>query len=416
MGACVWGNALPVSASPLTQQSRTADGMSDVVCLRPFLSSPLFQSDDDDDARLTDAGSDARRLLLQLSGDIWSLLHRFRDHVQQPVCLEESSGDGETMHQSVVYSLTVAVLICFRCKTWDIAFFMPSVHSHMFALQQFLPFVTALFESSEPEVNQKGLFILNRLLHNVGEGAIPEAFCDLLTRYPVPRSLVRVVRFSSDASCRKKAVATFKRLVCAFDPAGRVKIITVLIADPKQFPGVIELLLQQYRHFMTHDTSGSYAGRNLKAVVVNSIAACFRNADATSSIPSQSLISNSESILALLNLIRFLCLSTSLKQTGIREMAPMVRDRLIAPLKQELSTNREKLVHDLHKTRKLDSKSKSDAVDHLKNMQIQIGNDANAESVVHDCPDDFEEQGVQTALIKIDMIDSVVDRVKELLT
>ena len=386
-----------------------SDVLPHLLRLRPFLLKPLVGQDH----CLTPHGRDARRVLLQLAPDFWTLLHRFRDQVDQPVCLDGSSGDEETTQQSVVFSLSVAVLICLSA---DVSFFMPAVHSHMFVMQQVMPLVTALFERSEPEATHKALCLLNHLLRNVGQGALPAAFCDIISRYPVHRSLVRVMRYSGDASCRTDAVNAFKRLVCAFDPAGRVKVVTVLLSDPTQVPGVIELLLLQYLHFVTSDATGVYADRrNLKAIITAGIIACFRNAGA--SPPSDGLLQNSESILALLSLIRFLLLSHSHKEAGVRDMAPMIRDRLIAPLKQELASNKDKLEQELSNLMKLDSRSKVEAVDHLKNMQIQIKNDdANADAnVTDDCPDDFQEQGARTALIKLDMIESVVDRVQELI-
>lgn len=383
-----------------------------VLQLRPFLLSPLLH-----DRRLTSHGRDAERLLPQLAPDLWTLLQRHRHLIEQPVCLGDETGDSvveaqeETIQQSIVFSLSVAVLICLSD---DVSSFMPAVYSHIYVLQELLPLVIALFERSEPEVTQKALFVLNRLLSNVGESALPASFCDVLSKQPIHRSLIRVMRYSSDASCRSEAVNLFKRLVQAFDAAGRVKCVTVMISDPQQVPAVIELLLQQYRNFLTSDQMHLYSGCNLQAVVTAAIIACTRHSDSSS--PSHGLLSKSECILSLLNLIRFLFLSDFRKRSGIKDMSSVIRSRLIGPLKEELTKRKAEQEIELSNVLKNDSASNGKRVDTLKNMQIRIANDeSNAENVTDDCPDDFEEQGLRMSLIKIDMIQSVVNRVEELI-
>jgi hypothetical protein len=394
-----------------------------VLSLRPFLTLSLF-SIDRDDSELTPRGRDARTELLRLVPlipDLWTLIRRFQEEIDQIINLtdEPDGNEEETVQQSLVYSVSVAAVMCFKCQSSDIMFFMPAVHSHLFTLQQVLPLVHSLFERSEVAVNIKGLFLLNHLLRNVGESAIPTAFYDVLIKHPVHKSLVRVMRYSSDAECRKQAVAAFKRLVSAFNPIGRVNVVSFLISDPKQASGMIELLLQQYRDFVMHDSCTFYGGVNLKNIIVRSTTACFRfSEECNSNNSADELVRHSESILAILNFVRFLLISGTRHETKIIEMKSLIRDRLIVPLKQEMKSNKHKLEQEMSRLCEQDSRSKAQALNQIKDLQLKIGNDnneaGNTLELAENCPDDFQEQGVQMSLIKIEMIQSVVDRVEEL--
>lgn len=405
----------PVVGSEITVLTQTCALMRR---LRSFLQSDLLLPD----RTLSPSGHRATRVLLQLNGNLWSLLHQFRRHVCR--CLVEANDAAEetyeTDDQTVVCSLAVAAYLTSCCKSSDLSFFLPVVHSHVFALGQLLPVVMVLFERSEPPVTKKGLHLMNHLLQNVGEGSLCGDFMDLLRCAPVHRSITKVMRFSADAECRVSAVETFKRLVRAFDARGRIKLMSYLIADPGQSAAVIELLLMQYRSFLMQDASKEYGRRsNLRTIVDNSIAACFRtNSSPGSDVPADALIQEkSECILALVNFVRFLLLNNSLKDETMTHMGPKIRNQLICPLKQELESTKGKLVQELTNASKQDSKSKADALQQLKSMQLRIANDDDSGSggLADDCPPDFQEQGLRLSLIKVDMIQSVVQRIEELM-
>lgn len=382
--------------------------------LRSFLQSDLLLPDH----TLSPSGHRATHVLLQLNGNLWSLLHQFQPHVCR--CLGEDNDVGEetyeTDDQTVVCSLAVAAYLTSCCKSPDLSFFLPVVHSHVFALEQLLPVVTVLFERSEAPVTRKGLHLMNHLLQNVGEGSLCGDFIDLLRCAPVHRSITKVMRFSADAECRVSAVETFKRLVLAFDARGRIKLMNYLIADPAQSGPVVELLLMQYRSFLMQDASKVYGTWSyLRTVVDNSIAACFRTKSSPG--PDALIQEKSECILGLVNFVRFLLLNNSLKDETMTHMGPKIRNQLICPLKQELESTKGKLMQELANVSKQDSKSKTDALQQLKSMQLRIANDDDAGSggLADDCPPDFQEQGLRLSLIKVDMIQSVVQRIEELM-
>ena len=376
------------------------------------LSPYLLRSLTTDAGHLNEAGRRAQAALLsQLSAspsrDLWQQLLRL-----PPSATDQPSVGSE---DSVVASLAVAAFLAIRCKSSDLRCFVPLVHTPLFALERLLPLLTLLWERSEVQVSDKALALLDHYLHLVGPSVLSPSFYDLMRLHPIHKSLVRVMQYSSDASCRKRAVETFKKLVCAFEPRGRVRVTTILVSDPEQASGVIELLLLQYRQFLVTESSRLYAGENLMTVVKRSIAACVPRDDVVAS--ADLLLSRSEAILALLNLLRFLLLSGLAGASETAQLTSLTRDRVVVPLQRQLESARRAKDQELTRVSQLDSHSRGEAVAEMRKMQVMIENDTSSQQHLlssQECPDDFQEQGLRVSLVKLDMIQSVVDILSQL--
>ena len=393
----------------------------EVTHFRSYLLLTLFRDDDSDSSKyqdkriLSNDGEEALQALLKLQKtvpELWSLMSRFEDEIRSAAgdWNQDQNSCSESYDQTVAYSLAVVVYLSYFCDNRQLNFFLPQVHDHVFRLQRLLPLLHLLFERSEVPASQKGLSLFKILIQNVSDKQIPSSFYDFMRMFPIHKSLIKVMVYSSNASVRSDAKNCFQLLLNTFEPDARVKLVNILIQDPEQQASVVEFVLMQYRKYLIEDTSDFYAGQNLEHVLRNSIPACLSRGQ--KDVALDDISKRSDAILGLLNFIRFLCSQSSLKSAVERAK---VRDRLLLPLERDVLHAKEKLADELSNISKQSSTQRSETLSQIKHMKLEIPNSSHADDVIGSCPDDFQEQGILLSSTRIDMITSVINRVKELL-
>lgn len=373
--------------------------------------------------------------------NVYSLVRLFESDIKktcQEVLREPLSGQSlmeESRMESIIYSISG---IAYMSLDYDAnhflpAFFVPLVYSDDFVIHHIIPLVVPLLERSDDLSTKKGLFLLKHILSLVRPTSLscqylPKHFYDYLRVYPLHVSLVKVMRFCPEASLRQEASVLFKRLLSSFEKTDRRDMIDILINTPCQVPGVIELAVNEYRSLVIEDQA-FLCKKHFSMTVKNLIVFCSIKETSMSSTNDEehsktenkedsALLDKSEAILSLLNFVRFFSLRDprDVNRTGIWDLKEMLTKDFVIPLKKRVEDKQSSLLLQLKSLKSEDEVTKQQRLDLVKNMQLQIQNNASKESDAKpdECPDDYEEQSIQMSLTRLSMILSVVDRVHDI--
>jgi len=356
--------------------------------------------------------------------DLFSMIRHYRPLIHsvcQDANRDRSEGDDdneESPEESLVHGVCVIAYVSWSQEVADLlpVHFIPLIYSDMFIVHELIPVVIPFLERNAQNSISKGLTLLDKLLEHVGTPSLacfPPQFHDYLRRYPVHKTLIKVMRFSPEASHRRHAYNLFTRILHCFDRKGTFTMIDMLINEPCQVPGIIELSVREYRNLIILDNFASLSQRHLNQMIRRLITYCFESEE------DEGLLDRNEALLGLLNFILFLMLRDPEERndTGIWDLKDLLQQSLLSPVQNYLEDKKKSLLMDLEKCRSQDDKVKQNKLSFVKNMSLSIRNEPSGVCAsTEDCPQDYEEQGIQMSLLKIDIIQSVVGRVSETLT
>jgi hypothetical protein len=286
----------------------------------------------------------------------------------------------------------------------DIDSFVPCVYTHVYVLGVHLPYVDALLRSSVCLVYEKGLHLADRLLSHINDMELEAHFVDLIRATPVERSLIALMVYSPVESHRKRALHVFRRLIVAFDGAGRYKMLVSILSQPAQHAGVQGLAIGIYKDFMF--TSALFQGSHLHRWLKLAIKCALPDGVGTD------LLEQNDTIFAALNAIRYACLKDhkAANETKLWDVMPYVRDQLLRPLHKALDLSRAHYKLELCKLRELKSgggKGKGGP-----GVEVRIAGGGNG--LLPNLPPDHKHRIVLLALQNFDLIESVLVRVEEI--
>ena len=302
--------------------------------------------------------------------------------------------------------------------------FTPLVYSDIFVVHQLIPLVIPLIEKgNDCHATENGLFLLKHALSLVKSSSIscphlPRNFYDYLRLFPVHCSLVKVMKFSPEASRRRHSTLLLKQLIHSFGREEMRLMIDILINTPDQEPGIVELALNEYRCLVTDNECSFLCKKHLFKTVRNVIRFCGIKPEGPED--DNCILDKSESLLSLLNFLRFLFIRDPIErnETGIWEMKEQLIDNLLTPLLKGIEDKQSSLLLELKKVKEEGSEVKNQKLEFIKKMTIQVQNNPEGEEKETDeeCPEDYEEQGMEAMIVRLQMIQSVTQRVSNIIS
>ncbi|KAI1285537.1 Glomulin [Halotydeus destructor] len=289
-------------------------------------------------------------------------------------------------------------------------FFVPSVFSHMYILEQHMPFMYVLLERREVMAHEKGLILAEKLITRLDNKSLSSAYNDVLKKYPIEKSLISIMRLCNIKANRQRALKIFKSFVYKFTAEGRYQLIYRTLAEPNQHTGVRGLALSLYKDLIAGESNcPTYSGLFLHRFVRKAIYTCLPEGTETD------LVENNDSIMGTLNLVRFLCLRDpkDVNRTKVWDIVDYVQGQLISPLRQAIDVSRAHFKMELSKIEQ-EAKLLKKPKKAKKKLDIKILNELSGDKNMLDIPDDHELQVIRLSLVKFDMMESVLVRVTEL--
>lgn len=317
-------------------------------------------------------------------------------------------------------------------------YFISYVYSPLHSLTLHLPLVNFMLQS--PDTCESAISITEALLKNVAKDTLYPEYYDVIRKFPIHRSLVKVMQYASDVKLRSRAVECFRRILHAFKPEGRLLMITITLRTPGQVSGLQELVLNEYRSFVveerktleneTHMVFSSK--RSIQSLLYSIIPLCTSinsqgdaDTDSTSSTMASStsspassscdILAKRELILSTLNFIRYLYLRDSKEKDefGVWSLIDLIRCQLIAPLSQTIERTRSSLLAEMDKLSREPAEARKERLDYMNRMSLKITNDPSGQETCG-VPDDFDEKGIIASISQLDLINFVISRIQEI--
>lgn len=366
--------------------------------------------------QLTDSLSCAIRTL-ELIGDIEPNLYKLYSHfdlsdVEAEAFADDVFPSNSCPKNEASYSLGVAAYMTIGQNLWPRAYFVPYVHSHFHTLERHLPLIYVLLERSENMAHEKGLVLAEKLISLIDKNSLSPSFCDLLSKYPIEKSLIKIMRFSSIKQNREHAMYVFKAFINRFTAFGRYQLIYRSLAEPNQNAGVRALSLGLYKGMINEDaTCPAYIGKNLHRFLRKAIDVCLPDG------AESDLLEQHDTIMGTLNLIRFLCLkdARATNASGVWDMSEAIHKEFLTPLRKAVDLSR---AHFLLELKKVETEKKSQPPQKKslqQKMDIKILNNQPNEQELAALPADHEQQVIKIGLVKLDMVESILVRVNEIM-
>jgi hypothetical protein len=130
------------------------------------------------------------------------------------------------------------------------------------------------------------------------------------------------------------------------------------------------------------------------------------------------LVDNNDTIMGTLNLIRFLLIRDpkDVNSTRIWDLQEYFRTDFLGVLRQAIDLSRTHFRIELRKLRDEATKSKTAQTKaKLERVEINVLNNSKGDSNLFELPENHEHEVIQIALMKFDMMESVLVRVNELI-
>lgn len=381
-----------------------------IIPLRPFLDKDLDVTHDITDilSQLSKHGKHLYDVLLHFEPVINNVCSRLRHEPNVPTG-DLDDEDHESNEESLVYSLGVLVYICQTQPNSIPPFFIPAIYSETFILTSQIPIVHCLLERSETECVRKGIAILIHSLEKMSQRRLKlqeSCYDDVLRKYPIHSSLVKVIRYSDKTSNREDGLKALKQLIRNFEPRGSKKFIDILISSPSQVSGVVELALSEYKNFLIQGNPEFCSKNSILQTVGRVIEHCKFHESMTSN--AEPILERSDAILGLLNFILFL----SLRQTNgdedldIRNLREHFFTNLLIPLEKQITDARNHYLLELRRVRSEDLSARQQKLQEAKNLSLMVANDT-SDQVSDEISEDYEEKGICICLTRLELIGSV---------
>lgn len=290
--------------------------------------------------------------------------------------------------------------------------FAPSVYSHLFVFERQLPHICDLLESKEDEDScghEKGLDLAQRLISLISVASLPAEFADTLRSRPIEKSLINIMRYSTLSANRKKALVVFKLYLSRYTNLGRYHFLYRIIAEPGQPTVVSGLDLTLYKDLVVSESDASaFYRKNLHKFLKKAMAVCLPNGTETD------LIENNETIMTTMNLIRFLSIrdSKTVNETKIWDMRESIQDKFLGLLRTAIDSSRTQFNMKLCKIK--DEAANPTTSSKSQMMDINVMNSGKDDNNEFELPENHEFEVIQVSLVTLDMMESVLVRVIEL--
>lgn len=333
--------------------------------------------------------------------------------LEQLLCRQEKNEDSKLKltEDLVRYSLGVQAYICYVLLGEHLNFIPSAVYSPIYVFAQHVQYIIMLMERSEPFIYEKGLYLAEKLIFKLPDLSVKSNFLDFLREHPLDKTIIKVMRFSANEQHRRTAYQVYRKLITILDAKGRYNFIYKTSAEPNQYTGIRGLMITVYKDFVldkahSHEFTGSNLQNFIRLVI-----------DQHNLVQEEfDLIENMDSLMSFLNFIRFLLIwnkSSQANVTGVLD-EPKEINEFLDKLKKKIEFGRSFLKMKINLANSGDkSQKKKDKL--MLDIACANGGD-NLTELFSKMSEKDEIAMYEKSLVNVDMMDSVLARVTELVT
>jgi hypothetical protein len=277
----------------------------------------------------------------------------------------------------------------------------PRVYYPRFILNYSLPFIMLLNEDKCVEVNAKGIKILVKLVQNIPDDSLKTDVWldnDCFTR--ILRDLIKVMVYCSNQELRQTCIKLLPNVVSKFESRAKRDVLYFLLKsnDHPGFQGYVTQLIKDDLNRMINTAEHDFTANDLEKI--------FRVIFNLKHGAETDLLENSDSIMAALNLMRFLFIrdKPAVNASGIWSRINRLEKEYFDELHVALNMSRAHYKLELENVLKDKNEKKPDGIDFM------VGGMA-----LPSMPRAQQITVLETAMHTFDMMSTVLIRVEELI-
>ncbi|XP_064640415.1 glomulin-like isoform X1 [Lineus longissimus] len=358
------------------------------------------------DLSVSDKGtkSEIRLCAEQLMKFMSHLCRNFHNATYWLTEMTEPSGD-EGEDQSLNEPLPLLGVSCFlylvHVEGLGISQY-PRVYRPGFILNYSLPFLMLLNENDRIDVKAKGIQMLVKLVQNIEKDSLKhDVWLDNQCFTRILRDLIKITVFCPQRELRQTCVKLLPNLVRKFESRGKRELLFFLLkaSDHSGFRGFITQLVKDDLNRMFNTTEPDFTSNDLEKF--------FRVIFGLKHGAETDLLENSDSIMAALNLMRFLFIrdKPASNVSGIWSRAATLEKEYFDPLRVGLNMSRAHYKLELENVQKETKERKKP-----EGIEFMVGG-----TPLPSMPRDQQLTVLETALHTFDMMSTVLVRVEELI-
>jgi len=289
---------------------------------------------------------------------------------------------------------------------------IPQVYQHCYLLELNLHLVQLLLTGHTVAAVHKGIILGLSLFTNVGTKSLDASVLEHEKMFGVLEAVVAVMTSSRVKEVSQSAIQLLHTILKSFSAAGRSRLLEFLLvscANKNAHGHAISLLKDEIDEALnSRDVSppSFLAGNSLKHLLLKVFEAV------PGGYRSNLLTSLSDLVMAALNLLRYLVIRDSYSQnsTGIWDLLATIEEQFLQPLRVGIVFCRSDINAEMQKlsTSEQNNQHSRDGADAV--VEYNIGDES-----VPDLTVDQQKEAMNSALISLDMMESVRCRVQQLI-
>lgn len=293
---------------------------------------------------------------------------------------------------------------------------IPMVYADEYVFIRFSGLCHELLSNDDEQSRIKGLRFIENVLNRVKKNSLRSDHLDFLFETPVHNDLVTIIKFMSSKNIRSRALELFKKVLECFTLEARIEILHSMLLNPDNDyrASVLPLVLNLIKDYSISEEQGLLCLRkNLSTFLRLSIEICLPKKESTD------LAEGIEANCSLLNFFRYLLLSDKprVNRTGIWDKIDKYKARYLSAVEKALFMSRAQCQSDLQALELEENNLKSGKSHPPKPKEkITILNaDKSDEPFKQDLSGEEKRQSVHQILLSLDMIESVLGRVNDII-
>ena len=329
--------------------------------------------------------------------------------LEQLICKQDENTSLKLTEELVKYSFGVQAYICYVLLDENLNF-VPLIYSPIFIFQQHIQYVIPLLDRTESFVCEKGLRLIEKLIFKVPNLSLKSNFIDFLRECPLDKVIIKVMRFAANEQHRRTAFNVYKKLISILDYKGRYNFLFKTTAEPNQFNGIRGLMITIYKDFLFDKEN------NLEFIDSNLLNFLRLTIDQANLVQEEfDLIENMDSLMSFLNFLRFLFIwDKQSNQTGVFNELKEIK-QFLNRLKKKIEFGRNFLKMKISSAEN-DSKNAKKKQDKILFDINCVNGDENLTDLFNSMSEKDEIKMYEQGLANVDMMDSVLSRVNELIS
>jgi len=287
---------------------------------------------------------------------------------------------------------------------------IPQVYRHHYLLEFNLHLVQTLLTGHAVAIIQKGIILGLSLFTSIGIKNLDGSMFEHQQMHGLLEAVVHAMTSSCVKEVSQSAIQLLRTILKSFNAAGRFRLLEFLFGScgNENVQGLaISLLKDEVNEALASgETPLFFAGNSLKHFllkVFDQVPGGYR---------SNLLTSLSDRVMAALNLLRYLVIRDPCKRnlTGIWDLLSCIENNFLQPLRTGIVLCRTDVNAELQKLENTSSGKLQAADDGTKVVEFNIG-----DQYMPDLTTEQRKEAMHSALVSLDMMESVLCRVEQLI-